>query len=124
METRQRRCLKCRKDLTDVMGIIVFVGGQPTDYLVCVDSRNVFSQAEFAYLVEHYEAGADRWGGLSLDLADSFTNEAGDRVAVIIDDRVSLVVFAYSDQSPQVILYPDSMSAMEAYRRFYADSQK
>lgn len=33
----ERHCLRCKKDLTDVMGCYVFVGGKPVDGLLCVE---------------------------------------------------------------------------------------
>jgi hypothetical protein len=52
----ERHCLRCQKDLTDVMGVYVFVGGKPVDGLLCVEhgsnGANNLSHSEYERLTE------------------------------------------------------------------------
>lgn len=50
-----RTCIRCGMDLADTMGVIVFIDGQPTDHLLCVDDgagRNSLTSDQFRALSE------------------------------------------------------------------------
>lgn len=64
-EVPERHCLWCKKDLTDIMGVYVFVDGKPVDALLCVEhganGANMISQNQYDYWTKRaaYLAGED-----------------------------------------------------------------
>lgn len=57
----RRVCIECGKDLADVTGVIVFIDGQPTGYLLCIDDgsngQNGFTANQFDILYGDVEQG-------------------------------------------------------------------
>lgn len=127
MESRRRNCLRCRVDLGQATGVQVFVKLEPVaGHLLCINcganGANNFRPEAFAALVEQYHA-RDKWGGVTLDILDSFHSGKDDGFSVVrvVVEGVPVIIFAYRDQSPQVIQYPNGVSAIKAFSQYRED---